>query len=145
MKISRAIYYNEINESGSELWIGSNKDGLVTVFDLTTDNIIKQWRGFKFPYRILLTKDEKYAVIPDYKNNTLTISDAVNKTQLHQITFSNIGPKGVAFHPNDRTVFLSAYSKNKILAIDIPSGKTLFELPTGKGPDGIGYSPIVLE
>ncbi|TMO82176.1 YncE family protein [Pseudoalteromonas spongiae] len=134
-----------INKSGTELWVGSNKDGFVTVFDLTTDNVIKQWRGFRFPYRILLTKDEKYAVIPDYKNNTLTIFDAENKTQLHQITFDNIGPKGVAFHPNDRTLFLSAYSKNKILAIDIPSGKTLFELPTGNGPDGIGYSPIVLE
>ncbi|WP_234004761.1 hypothetical protein [Pseudoalteromonas sp. T1lg24] len=42
-------------------------------------------------------------------------------------------------------LFLSAYSKNKLLAIDIPSGKTLFELPTGNGPDGISYSPIVLE
>ncbi|MEI4551206.1 YncE family protein [Pseudoalteromonas spongiae] len=134
-----------INKSGTELWVGSNKDGFVTVFDLTTEKVIKQWRGFKFPYRILLTKDEKYAVVPDYKNNTLTIFDAVNKTQLHQITFDNIGPKGVAFHPNDRTLFLSAYSKNKLLAIDIPSGKTLFELPTGNGPDGIGYSPIVLE
>lgn len=134
-----------INKSGTELWVGSNKNGLVTIFDLPTDSLIKQWRDFKFPYRILLTKDEKYAVIPDYKNNTLTIFDAVNKTQLHQITFNNIGPKGVAFHPNDRTLFLSAYSKNKLLAIDIPSGKTLFELPTGNGPDGIGYSPIVLE
>lgn len=150
-KLSRTIATPEtpeaitINKSGSELWVGSNKDGLVTVFDLTTDNIIKQWQGFKFPYRILLTKDEKYAVIPDYKNNTLTIFDAENEIQLNQITFDSIGPKGVAFHPNDRTLFLSAYSKNKVLAIDIPSGKTLFELPTGNGPDGIGYSPIVLE
>jgi len=31
--------------------------------------------------------------------------------------------------------------KNKVLVIDIVSGKKLFELPTGNGPDGIGYSP----
>ncbi|EWH06769.1 hypothetical protein AT00_07415 [Pseudoalteromonas lipolytica SCSIO 04301] len=61
---------------------------------------------------------------------------------LHQIVFEKgTGPKGVVFHPDDRTLFLSAYEKNKVLVIDIVSGKTLFELPTGNGPDGIGYSP----
>lgn len=134
-----------INKGGTELWVGSNKHGLVSVFDAASGKVVKEWQGFKFPYRILLTNDEKYAVIPDYKNNTLTIFDAINKTQLHQIRFDNIGPKGVAFHPNDRTLFLSAYNKNKLLVIDIPSGNTLFEIPTGNGPDGIGYSPIVLQ
>lgn len=134
-----------VNKAGTELWVGSNEKGLVTVFDLLTGKAVKQWQGFQFPYRILLTRDEHYAVIPDYKNNTLDIIDVKSKTRIQQLKFDHLGPKGVAFHPNDRTLFLSAYSQNKVLAIDIPSGKVLFELATGDGPDGIGYSSIELD
>lgn len=141
-KIPEAI---TVNRAGSELWVGSNDDGLLTVFNLNNVGVIKQWSGFSFPYRILLTNDEQYAVIPDYKRNTLEIIDARNKKKLQQIVFdSGTGPKGVIYHPDDRTLFMSAYGKDKVLVIDIMSGKTLFELPTGSGPDGIGYSPLVL-
>ena len=135
-----------INKDGSELWVGSNDDGLVTVFNLANGEVIKQWKGFSFPYRVLLTRDEQFAVIPDYKNNTLDIIDVKNKKKLHQIDFGwRTVPNGVVFHPDDRTLFMSAYGKDKVIVIDIPSGKTLFELPTGDGPDGIGYSSLVLQ
>ncbi|MEQ2352929.1 YncE family protein [Pseudoalteromonas piscicida] len=141
-KVPEAI---TINKSGSELWVGSNDDGLVTVFDVANERIIKQWKGYSFPYRVLLTRDEQLAVIPDYRNHTLDVIDAMHKEKLRQIKFEpGTGPKGVIFHPDDRTLFLSAYQKNKVFVIDIISGKTLFELPTGNGPDGIGYSAVVL-
>ncbi|HEA15928.1 MAG TPA: YncE family protein [Pseudoalteromonas prydzensis] len=141
-KVPEAI---TVNKNGSELWIGSNDDGLLTVYDLEQARIIKQWQGFNFPYRVLLTRDEQFAVVPDYKNNTLDVIDAKNKAKLHKIEFSQgTGPKGVFFHPDDRTLFMSAYGKNKVIVIDILSGKTLFELATSDGPDGIGYSPVVL-
>ncbi len=141
-KVPEAI---TVNKAGTELWVGSNEGGLLTVFDLATGKVIKQWRGFRFPYRVLLTADEKYAVVPDYHSDTLDIIDVANKERIHQLKFATgTGPKGVAFHPDDRTLFLSAYGQNKVLVIHIPSGETLFELPTGAGPDGIGYSPLVL-
>jgi len=135
-----------VNQSGTELWVGSNEDGLVSVFDLMNGGLIKQFKGFSFPYRVLLTQDEKFAVIPDFKNNTLDIIDVKNKKKLHQVKFGwRTIPNGVVYHPNDRTLFMTSYGKDKVVVIDIPSGKTLFELPTGDGPDGIGYSPLVLQ
>lgn len=134
-----------VNKNGTELWVGSNDDGLVTVFDIENASVIKQWKGFEFPYRILLSRDEQFAVIPDYKNNTLDIIDAENKKKMHQIDFGwRTTPNGVVYHPNDRTLFMSAYGKDRVIVIDIPSGEVLFELPTGDGPDGIGYSSLVL-
>jgi len=134
-----------INKDGTELWVGSNKDGLVSVFNLMNGELIKQWIGFSFPYRVLLTRDEKFAVIPDFKNNTLDIIDVMSKKRLHQIDFGwRTTPNGVVYHPDDRTLFMSSYGKDKIIVIDIPSGEILFELPTGDGPDGIGYSPLIL-
>lgn len=134
-----------INQAGTELWVGSNRDGLISLFNTSTDELIKQWDGYTFPYRILLTTDEKYAVVPDYRQNTLDVFDAVNKTKLKRINLgSGDGPKGVFFAPDDRTLFLSLYAKNKIIAISIPTGEILYELPSGDGPDGIGYSDIIL-
>ncbi|MFY8272748.1 YncE family protein [Pseudoalteromonas sp. SSDWG2] len=134
-----------INKDGSELWVGSNEGGLLTVYDLKTQSEVKQWQGFSFPYRILLTRDEQFAVVPDYKNDTLDVIDVKNKQKVHRIDFAEgTGPKGVTLHPNDRTLFLSAYGKNKVMAIDILTGKIVFELPTGDGPDGIGYSSHIL-
>lgn len=135
-----------VNKSGTELWVGSNEDGLVTVYDLGKGEAINQWQGFSFPYRILLTRDERYVVIPDFRNNTLDIIDLVNQKKLHQIQFEQgTTPNGVFFHPDDRTLFMSAYGKDKIIAIDILSGKILFELPAGDGPDGIAFTPITFE
>jgi len=135
-----------VNKAGTELWVGSNKEGLVTVFDLKTGAQIKQWQDFSFPYRILLTDDERYVVIPDYKDNKLTVIDLTSDTQLHHIDFGwRTIPNGVVFHPDDRTLFMSAYGKDKVLVIDIVSGEVLFELPTGDGPDGIGFSSLTLK
>jgi DNA-binding beta-propeller fold protein YncE len=135
-----------VNKSGTELWVGSNEDGLVTLYDLANGEPINQWKGFSFPYRILLTSDEHYAVIPDYRNDTLDILDRVNQKKLHQIKFERgTTPKGVYFHPDDRTLFMSAYGKDKIIVVDILSGKVLFELPAGGGPDGIAFSTNIFE
>ena len=141
-KVPEAI---TVNRDGTELWVGSNDKGLVTVFNLENSEIIKQWSGFSFPYRVLLSSDEHFAVIPDYKNNTLDIIDVKNKKKLRQIALAwGTGPKGIAFYSDSRTLFMSAYGKDEVKVIDTISGNTLFELPTGSGPDGIGYSPIVL-
>lgn len=134
-----------INQTGTELWVGSNHNGLISLFDTHTDELLKQWTGYSFPYRILLTQDEMYSVVPDYRQNTLDIFDAVSKVKLKRITLgAGDGPKGVTFAPDDRTLFLSLYAQDKIIAVSIPSGEILYELPSGDGPDGIGYSEIIL-
>ena len=76
-----------INQLGTELWVGSNKAGYVTVYDVTTGKAIKQWRGYEFPYRILLTQDQQFAVIPDFKKDTLDIINVLNKQKVRVLTF----------------------------------------------------------
>ncbi|REL25472.1 YncE family protein [Thalassotalea euphylliae] len=134
-----------ISANGDELWVGSNKAGLVTVFNTATGEQLKQWRDYTFPYRILLSQDEKYAVIPDFRQNTLDIIENATKKRLKRIQFpEKTTPNGVIFAPDQRTLFMSAYDQNKVFVIDVPSGKVKFELPAGDGPDGIGYSPFTL-
>jgi DNA-binding beta-propeller fold protein YncE len=134
-----------VNQGNTELWVGSNKDGLVSVYDVSSNQLIKQWDDYTWPYRVLLNQAENYVLVPDLRRHKLDIYHAQTKKRMRTVQFKQgDGPKGVIFHPDDETAFLSLYEQDKVVAIDIPSGDILFELPTGDGPDGIGYSPFVI-
>jgi len=54
-------------------------------------------------------------------------------------------PQGVTLYLNDRTLFLSLSGENRVLAINIETQEVLGDYATGEAPDGIGYSPLVLQ
>lgn len=132
------------NKSGSEIWVGSNDEAVVTVFSRDDAKIIAQWSGFEWPYRILLTDDEQFAVVPDLGKEVLRFFDAQTKSELGSIDMQGMGPQGVTLYFDDRTLFLALSGQNKVLVIDIESREVLGEYQTGNAPDGIGYSPLVL-
>ena len=104
--------------------------------------MLAQWSGFDWPYRILLTRDERYAVIPDLGNERLRFFDVQTKTELGAIDLRGMQPQGVVLYSDDRTIFLSLSGQDKVLAIDIESRTILREYAAGSAPDGIGWSPL---
>ncbi len=130
--------------AGDEIWVGSNNQEVVTVVSPEDGSVISQWGGFSWPYRILLTRDERYVMMPDMRTNTLRFFDNQTRTELGSIDFAGQGPQGVVLHPNDRTLFMSLSRTNRVVVIDIESREILGYYPTGTGPDGIGYSPLVV-
>lgn len=132
------------NKSGSEIWVGSNDEEVVTVISSNDDEIIAQWEGFEWPYRILLTDDERYAIMPDLSNNDLRFFDARRKVELGSIDLSDTRPQGVVLYPDDRTLFLSLAGQDRILVIDVETRVILGEYAAGSSPDGIGYSSLEL-
>lgn len=134
-----------VNKSATEIWVGSNDEGLVSVLNSANGKVEAQWSGFSWPYRILLSNDEKLVVVPDMNNNDLRFIDAVNKQEIGKIELGEVSPQGIIFHPNDQILFLSLSGKNKVVAIDRESLEVLGEYETGSAPDGIGYSPLILK
>lgn len=134
-----------VNKAATEIWVGSNDDGLVSVLNSATGKVEAQWSGFNWPYRILLSNDEKLAVVPDMNNNDLRFIDAVNKQEIGKIELGEVSPQGIIFHPNDQILFLSLAGKDKVLVIDRESMEVLGEYETGSAPDGVGYSPLILK
>lgn len=134
-----------VNRAGDEIWVGSNDKGLVTVIAADDGSIRAQWGGFEWPYRILLSKDEKYALVPDFRKHQLRVFDAQAKSELGAMDLPSTGPQGVRLYADDRTLFLSLSAQNKVLVIDIASRTVLGEYPAGSSPDGIAYSSLVIE
>ncbi len=132
------------NKSGSEIWVGSNTDEVVSVISSQDESLVAQWSGFAWPYRILLTNDERYAVVPDLRKNNVRFFNAQSKTELGTLDLPGTRPEGVTLYSDDLTVFLSLSGQNKVLVIDIVKRKVLGEYKTGDSPDGIGYSKLEL-
>lgn len=134
-----------VNRAGTKVWVGSNDEGLVSVVDAASGRIEAQWEGFEWPYRILLTADERFAVMPDLARGSLRFFDVASKRELGEMSFPNMRPEGVVFLPDDRTLMLSLAETDEAVAIDIVNREILARYNTGSAPDGIAYSPLVLK
>jgi YVTN family beta-propeller protein len=132
------------NKRGDEVWIGSNDEEVVSVISAESGEISQQWSGFSWPYRILLTDDEKYAVMPDLGNEQLRFFDVDSGTEIGKIDLAGAQPQGATLYPDDRTLFVSLSGQNKVLVVNSLTQEILGEYATGNAPDGIGYSPLVL-
>jgi DNA-binding beta-propeller fold protein YncE len=51
----------------------------------------------------------------------------------------------VAVTPDGRIAFQSLSDQARVIIIDVETGGVLSYLPTGQGPDGVAYSPIVVD
>ena len=132
------------NKLGSEIWVGSNDEEVVSVISAKSGSIIRQWSGFEWPYRILLTDDESYAVVPDMGTEQLRFFNVGSGQELGSMDLHGSSPQGVIFYEDDRTLLISLSAADKVLAVDIESRTILGEYETGSSPDGIAYSPLVL-
>ncbi len=133
------------NKRGDQIWVGSNDEAVVSVVSAESGAISRQWNGFSWPYRILITEDEKYAVMPDLGNEQLRFFDVASGSEIGMIDLSGAQPQGVTLYPDDRTLFVSLSGRNKVLVVNIDTQQILGEYETGSGPDGIAYSPLVLQ
>lgn len=134
----------QTNKAGTEIWVGSNDNEVVTVLDAATGEQLAQWDGFSWPYRVLFTEDERMAIMPDLGNESLRFFDARSKTELGRMELRGARPQGVVLHPDDRTLFLSLSGRDQVAVIDIERREILGYYPTGSSPDGIGYSSLVV-
>lgn len=131
------------NWSATDLWVGSNDDGVVSVIDPATGAIRRQLSGFGWPYRILLTGDERFVIVPDARAHNLRVFDARSGEETGRLELPGAAPQGVALYGDDRTLFLALSAQDKAVAIAIDGMTVLREYATGSRPDGIGYSPVV--
>lgn len=129
-----------INRAGTEVWVGSNDEGTVTVIDPEDGSVLRQLSGFSWPYRILLTRDERHVVIPDARAEVVRVFDAASGEETGRIAFPGGGPQGVLLYPDDRTLFVALSRRGRVAVVDIDSMELLGEYTAGRGPDGLGYA-----
>jgi DNA-binding beta-propeller fold protein YncE len=134
-----------ITPDGVEVWVGSNEHGTVSVVNAADGSVSQVLDGFGWPYRVLITPDGSTALIPDLRGEELRIVDRASRTVQHRISLSGGAPQGVAVTPDGRIAFQSLSDQARVIIIDVETGEVISYLPAGQGPDGVAYSPIVVD
>jgi YVTN family beta-propeller protein len=50
-------------------------------------------------------------------------------------------PEGIILSRDGLTAYVALQGANRVAIIDVGAGRLVATMPTGAGPDGIGYSP----
>ena len=129
---------------GRRVFAGSNATGRVTAFDASDGSQTVLGEGFGWPYRIFLTPGVEQIIVPDLSGETLRFFDGDDYTELGSIDFPGEGPQGLILHPDGRHLFLSLSAAGRIAVVDIRTRAVVGYLPSGQGPDGIGYSALTV-
>ncbi len=143
-----------VSPDGSRLWVGSNREGTVTILAGDELTALDTLSGFGFPYRMAVTPDGATAVISDPRKGEVRVVDAATFEERARIRFpggqilesaefeGSPSPEGLAIHPGSRLGFVTLQGRNEVAAIDLSSHEVLWTSPTGSWPDGIGVSPV---
>ena len=143
-----------VNPDGALVWIGSNREKTVSVFDPESGTIVATLDGFGFPYRMAVTPDSRTAVLSDPASGEIRIVDVATREERHRIAVPKDGvlpsaeipespaPEGIALSRDNRMAYVSLQGKNQAAAVDLESGSIVAVFATGGWPDGIGYSPL---
>lgn len=130
-----------VTRAGDEVWVGSNAEGIVSVVRASDGTVETAARGIGWPYRILITPDQRHALIPDYRGGALRILDRATRVERGRISLSG-GPQGITVTPDSRTAFVALSQEDRIAIIDIEAMSITGYLPAGSQPDGVAWSRL---
>jgi YVTN family beta-propeller protein len=133
-----------VTPDGSEVWVGSNSEGTVSVIDTRTGGVETPLRGFGWPYRILISADASLALIPDLRGNQLRIVERASRGELRVLDFPGAAPQGITLSTDQRTAFLALSREDRVAIIDLPSGEIIGHVETGSRPDGVAFTSRVV-
>lgn len=133
-----------VNREGTQVWVGSNQEGFVSVVDPSSGAVDSALTGFQWPYRILIIPEHDLVVIPDLRRSVVRFVRYSTRSDLETLELPGDGPQGVALTHDHGTLFLSLSEAGQIAVIDLATRRVVRRIEAGPTPDGIGWSPLVL-
>ena len=132
-----------VTPDGKEVWVGSNNTGKLTVVDVAAWSASTAAEGFRWPYRVYFSPDNKTVIVPDMTNEDVRFLDRATRRELGKISLPGAGPQGITMTPDGKYALLSLSKQAKIAIIDVASRTVVGHLAAGDTPDGIVYTPRV--
>ena len=134
-----------VTPDGSEVWVGSNDLGVVSVVDTESGEVAQVLEGFGWPYRIVFSEDGQTALLPDLRGNELRIVDVESRSDRARVSFPDAGPQSVVFSADGKYAFQTLSLEDRVAVIELDSGSVIGYLPAGYRPDGLAHTARVVE
>jgi YVTN family beta-propeller protein len=134
-----------VKPDGSEVWVGSNELGIVSVIDTGSGSVESALDGFGWPYRVVFSSDGEMALIPDLRGEELRFIDASTRGEIGRVPFPGGGPQSVAFSADERFVFQALSQQNRVAVLNASTREVVGHLPAGNRPDGVAHTARVVK
>ena len=152
--VAPAVEGIAVTPGGEQVWVGSNQQKTVTVLDAKTGKVAGTLSGFGMPYRLAITPNGRTAVITDPPNAVVRVVDVATRRDRATISIDSAGvtaaaefpgspsPEGIVLSRDGRMAYVALQGSSRLAMIDLERATVVAYVPTGAGPDGIGYSPF---
>ncbi|MDQ6635715.1 MAG: YncE family protein [Gemmatimonadota bacterium] len=150
-----------VTPGGTQVWVGSNTAHSVTVLDTREAKPIATLDGFGTPYRIGITRSGRLAVVNDPASNRIWVYEVPTRDRVAEIDLgrerglsagaggapgqTGAGPEGVTFDPIADFAYVTLSGTNQVVAVDLAQLRVAGFGSVGAGPDGIGYSALIVQ
>jgi DNA-binding beta-propeller fold protein YncE len=132
-----------VTPDGSEVWVGSNQTGKVSVVKPVTGTVETASEGFGWPYRILFSPDGRTVLLPDLRREEIRFLDRATRRELGRLQLTGGAPQGIIVTPDGRYALESLSGQARVVIIDLATRAVAGYLAAGATPDGIGYTARV--
>ena len=117
--------------------------GTLTLIDVQAMRAIKtiDLGEYKKPHGVRWMKDGKRAIVTAEANKALLIIDALEGTVQRAIPTEQEISHMVVSTPDEKLAFVANIASGTVTVIDLPGGKLVQQIVTGKGAEGIDMTP----
>ncbi|NIR51915.1 beta-propeller fold lactonase family protein [candidate division KSB1 bacterium] len=153
----------DISPTGKEVWVSNRADDTISIIDTKTLEVVETVECSAFPIRLKFTPDGKFVLVSNARSGDVAVFDAKERTEIKRISMKMAAvegkeerlfsdrfgespvPVGILVHPNGDAAYVANTNADIVTVIEIESWQISNRLPTGKEPDGLGYSPLEIQ
>ena len=123
-----------VSPDGSEVWVGSNQTGAVTIISTKSGEITHTISGATFPYRLSSSPDGSIMAIVDATGNKVHFADVATHQMIGSVGM--LSPRGVAIGPDNRTAYVTL-GGGSVEIVAIEELAIVRSIPVQASPDGV--------
>lgn len=144
-----------ISPDGKEVWVANRNSNEVLVMNAESGDIMNKLPSPQLPFRVEFSPNGGTVVVPNAVSGDLSVFNAKSKVLKGTIKISGVEWKGNSIqNPQPVGLIVGAAGKNvyvncqgigQVVSINLRTMEIEGLFKVGNGPDGIGFSPLVLK
>ncbi len=153
----------DISPDGKEVWVTNRASNTVSVIDVDRLNVVDTLESKDFPIRTKFTPDGHYALVSNARSGEVAVFDARTKKEVRRLKMelsvvndvdkrlfgnqfgTSPTPIGILIPPSGTHAYVANSNADLVTVIDLKEWKVVDRIQTGKEPDGLGYSSLILK
>ena len=133
--VLREPHHMALTPDGKSLLVGDTTGNTLFFLDPQT-GIVQRQMTMSDPYQLTFSPDGRWLTIAGLARNQIDIYDASSMRLTHRVPASSM-PSHINYAPDSSVVYVSLQGSDRLIAIEVASGKVLWNVKVGSTPAGV--------